>query len=55
MLAEIGQLPGSLMDYALPRADDLPPFEVTPAEQPTSVKVGVKGAGQAADRPQRDP
>ncbi len=41
-------LSGSLLDYALPRADDLPRFEVTLAEQPTLVNpLGVKGAGQA--------
>jgi aerobic carbon-monoxide dehydrogenase large subunit len=36
------------MDYALPRADDLPPLDVTLAELPTEVNpLGVKGAGQA--------
>jgi carbon-monoxide dehydrogenase large subunit len=47
--ARSGQLlSGSLLDYALPRADDLPPLEVTLAEQPTSVNpLGVKGSGQA--------
>jgi aerobic carbon-monoxide dehydrogenase large subunit len=41
-------LSGSLMDYALPRADDLPPFEITLAELPTSANpLGVKGSGQA--------
>jgi carbon-monoxide dehydrogenase large subunit len=41
-------LSGSLMDYALPRADDLPPFDITLAELPTAVNpLGVKGAGQA--------
>jgi carbon-monoxide dehydrogenase large subunit len=41
-------LSGSFMDYALPRAADLPPFEVTLVEQPTAVNpLGVKGAGQA--------
>jgi carbon-monoxide dehydrogenase large subunit len=46
---ESGQLlSGSLMDYALPRADDLPPLEVTLAELPTERNpLGVKGAGQA--------
>jgi carbon-monoxide dehydrogenase large subunit len=29
-------LSGSLTDYALPRADDLPPFDITIAELPTS-------------------
>jgi carbon-monoxide dehydrogenase large subunit len=41
-------LSGSFMDYALPRADDLPPLDVTLAELPTAVNpLGVKGAGQA--------
>jgi aerobic carbon-monoxide dehydrogenase large subunit len=41
-------LSGSFMDYALPRADDLPPLDVTLAELPTGVNpLGVKGAGQA--------
>jgi carbon-monoxide dehydrogenase large subunit len=41
-------LSGSLMDYALPRADDLPSFEITLAELPTaSNPLGVKGVGQA--------
>src|SRR5438094_2094360 len=41
-------LSGSLMDYALPRADDLPPLDITLAELPTTVNpLGVKGAGQA--------
>jgi len=41
-------LSGSFTDYALPRADDLPPLEITLAELPTVVnQLGVKGAGQA--------
>ena len=41
-------LSGSLMDYTLPRADDLPPFDITLAELPTSANpLGVKGSGQA--------
>jgi aerobic carbon-monoxide dehydrogenase large subunit len=41
-------LSGSLMDYALPRADNLPPFDITLAELPTSANpLGVKGSGQA--------
>ena len=41
-------LTGSFTDYALPRADDLPPLEITLAELPTMVNpLGVKGAGQA--------
>jgi carbon-monoxide dehydrogenase large subunit len=41
-------LSGSFLDYALPRADDLPPLDITLAELPTAVnQLGVKGAGQA--------
>ena len=41
-------LSGSFQDYALPRADDLPPLDITLAELPTTVnRLGVKGAGQA--------
>jgi aerobic carbon-monoxide dehydrogenase large subunit len=41
-------LSGSLMDYALPRAGDLPDFEITLAELSTSANpLGVKGSGQA--------
>src|ERR1700745_4335967 len=41
-------LSGSLMDYTLPRADDLPPFDSTLAELPTAANpLGVKGSGQA--------
>ncbi|MGH6948837.1 MAG: xanthine dehydrogenase family protein molybdopterin-binding subunit, partial [Kiloniellales bacterium] len=48
--SESGQLvTGSLMDYCLPRADDLPPIEVTFAEDWPCVTndMGVKGAGEA--------
>jgi carbon-monoxide dehydrogenase large subunit len=47
--AGTGQLlSGSLQDYALPRADDLPLFNLTLAELPTlSNSLGVKGSGQA--------
>ncbi len=46
---ESGQiLAASLMDYCLPRAEDLPPLEVTCIEVPTdSNRLGVKGSGQA--------
>ena len=41
-------LSGSFMDYALPRADDLPDFGVTFSGVPTNANpLGVKGAGQA--------
>src|SRR5215472_11404611 len=41
-------LSGSFLEYALPRADNLPPLGITLAELPTSVNpLGVKGAGQA--------
>jgi carbon-monoxide dehydrogenase large subunit len=44
-----GQLvTGSLMDYALPRADDVPFFEVDSHEVPTAVNpLGAKGVGEA--------
>ncbi|MDF1791246.1 MAG: xanthine dehydrogenase family protein molybdopterin-binding subunit [Thalassobaculaceae bacterium] len=47
--SDSGQLlSGSLMDYALPRAVDLPMFEVTFAGEPTAANpLGVKGVGQA--------
>ena len=46
---ESGQLlSGSLMDYALPRADDLPDIEVDLIEVPCRTNpLGVKGAGEA--------
>ena len=47
---ESGQLlSGSLMDYALPRADDLPSFDIDldRACRPTANPLGVKGSGQA--------
>ncbi len=44
-----GQLvTGSLMDYALPRADDLPSFKVLWNNQPcTTNPLGLKGSGEA--------
>jgi carbon-monoxide dehydrogenase large subunit len=46
---ESGQLlSGSLTDYALPRADDLPAFDIALVERPTKANpLGVKGSGQA--------
>jgi carbon-monoxide dehydrogenase large subunit len=46
---ETGQLlAGSFMDYAMPRADDLPFFEVDSHEVPTKVNpLGAKGVGEA--------
>ena len=46
---DTGQLvSGSLMDYALPRAGDLPDFSIGFRETPTERNpLGVKGAGQA--------
>jgi len=39
---------GSLMDYALPRADDVPSFRVADEPSPaTSNPLGVKGCGEA--------
>src|SRR5471032_2026651 len=41
-------LSGSLMDYAMPRADDFPNFDITLVERPTEANpLGVKGSGQA--------
>ena len=42
-------LTGSLMDYALPRADDLPEFEtLLDEEEPAATnRLGVKGAGES--------
>ncbi len=47
--AESAQLlSGSFMDYALPRADDVPAFECSFHHVPTSSNpLGVKGAGEA--------
>jgi aerobic carbon-monoxide dehydrogenase large subunit len=44
-----GQLvAGSFMDYAMPRADDMPLFEVESHEVPTQVNpLGAKGVGEA--------
>jgi len=41
-------LSGSFMDYAMPRADDLPFFDVDSHEVPTKVNpLGAKGVGEA--------
>lgn len=44
-----GQLvTGSFLDYAMPRADDMPMFEVETCAVPTDMNpLGVKGAGEA--------
>ncbi|HEV2303520.1 MAG TPA: molybdopterin cofactor-binding domain-containing protein, partial [Stellaceae bacterium] len=49
--ADSGQLlTGSLMDYGLPRADDVPPFEQEENPVPTKTNpLGVKGAGEAGN------
>ena len=40
--------PAAFMDYALPRADDLPDIEVDLLEVPCATNpLGVKGAGEA--------
>ncbi len=46
---ESGQLAsGTLMDYAVPRADSLPSFELDRTETPSPVNpLGVKGVGEA--------
>ena len=47
-------LSGSFMDYALPRADDLPDFDITLTGVPTDANpLGVKGSGQAGAWPRR--
>lgn len=48
--AESGQLlTASLMDYCLPRADDLPDFDCVAADTPTTPNpLGMKGAGEVA-------
>jgi len=39
---------GSLMDYAMPRADDVPSFKVQHTTTPTpSNPLGIKGCGEA--------
>jgi carbon-monoxide dehydrogenase large subunit len=41
-------LAGSFMDYAMPRAEDVPAFEVDSYEVPTTVNpLGAKGVGEA--------
>ncbi len=47
--AETGQLlTGSFMDYAMPRAEDVPLFDVDGHEVPTQVNpLGAKGVGEA--------
>lgn len=44
-----GQLmTGSLMDYAVPRADDIPPVAIASLHQPTGANaLGAKGVGEA--------
>jgi carbon-monoxide dehydrogenase large subunit len=47
--AATGQLlTGSFMDYTMPRADDMPLFDVDSYEVPTKVNpLGAKGVGEA--------
>ena len=46
---EAGQLlTGSLMDYALPRASDIPPLDLTSMQTPSPLnRLGAKGVGEA--------
>jgi carbon-monoxide dehydrogenase large subunit len=45
-------LTGTLMDYALPRADDLPRLEVRHVQTPSPLNpLGVKGAGEGGTLP----
>jgi carbon-monoxide dehydrogenase large subunit len=50
---EAGQpLTGTLMDYALPRADDLPAFEIGHVVTPSPLNpLGVKGAAEGGTLP----
>ena len=50
---DAGQLlTGSLMDYAIPRADDLPPLPVALVEHASAVNpLGVKGVGESGAIP----
>ncbi len=46
--AEGQLLTGSFMDYAMPRADDMPPLRLDTVEVPTKVNpLGAKGVGEA--------
>jgi carbon-monoxide dehydrogenase large subunit len=49
-LDDDGQLlTGSFMDYAMPRADDLPPLSLSQTETPSPMNpLGAKGVGEAA-------
>jgi aerobic carbon-monoxide dehydrogenase large subunit len=41
-------LTGSLMDYGLPRAEDVPPLEVVPVDYPSAMnELGIKGVGES--------
>jgi CO/xanthine dehydrogenase Mo-binding subunit len=46
---EAGQLlTGTLMDYPLPRADEMPPFEVIHMDFPSAINpLGIKGVGES--------
>lgn len=47
--AEGQLLTGSFMDYAMPRADDLPPLTLSQTETPSPMNpLGAKGVGEAA-------
>jgi CO/xanthine dehydrogenase Mo-binding subunit len=48
-----GQLvSGSFMDYAIPRADDLPPLEVELIEHRSTInELGIKGVGESGAIP----
>jgi len=54
MLPEL--LTGSFLDYSLPRADDLPRFDVAQHEAlAASNPLGIKGAGEADVAPATPP
>jgi carbon-monoxide dehydrogenase large subunit len=50
---ETGQLmTGTLMDYALPRADSVPPIVVASCDSPSPLNpLGVKGTGEGSAVP----
>ena len=45
-------LTGSLMDYAIPKADQLPPLAVALDEHPSTINaLGIKGVGESGAIP----
>jgi len=46
---EAGQLlTGTFMDYPMPRAEDMPPFEISHMDFPSPInELGIKGVGES--------